>query len=152
MRLRRPVENVLRDRVCKAALDRFGVISLQLNLQFDAGWPDRLFLIPGGRPMLLEFKRPGKQPEPLQNHRLETLVNLGYLESIDAGWCDNFEEAMGRIGAHCARAVETARGSDESPALPSGARGGGLVREPRNGENVGGLRGVRVSQTQRRRS
>src|SRR4051812_29947491 len=82
-------ENVLRDRVCRDALEHYGVPSLQLNLQQNAGHPDRLFLVPGGRPLFMEFKRPGDRPRPLQLHRLETLVMLGYLPDVDAGWTDD---------------------------------------------------------------
>jgi len=54
------------------------VLSLLLELRHDAGWPDVLFLIPGGRPLLMEFKRPGKGLEPLQAERKRDLNKLGY--------------------------------------------------------------------------
>jgi hypothetical protein len=88
--LRRARENDLRDKVCKDALHIFGIRSLQLDLRHDAGWPDRLVLISGGRPAFMEFKRPGEVPRPLQIHRLETLIKLGY----DACWVDNYADAM----------------------------------------------------------
>lgn len=83
-------ERGLRDRVCRDALHRHGVPSLQLTLHTNAGWPDRVFFIPGGRPLLLEFKRPGETPEPLQMYRLGVLHKLGY----DAAWVDNYPQAM----------------------------------------------------------
>jgi hypothetical protein len=100
----RVLENVLRDKVCHDALWQLGVRSLQLNLHFDAGWPDRMFLIPGGRPLFMEFKRPGSVPRPLQYQRLESLVQLGYLESVDAGWTDSYDIAMERIRRAITRA------------------------------------------------
>lgn len=47
--------------------------------------PDLLILIPGGRPLLLEVKRPGAVLEPKQEHTLVQLKALGY----DVDWCDN---------------------------------------------------------------
>jgi hypothetical protein len=102
--LRRTPEVALRDKVCHDALWQLGVRSLQLNLHFDAGWPDRIFLIPGGLPLFMEFKRPGYVPRPLQYQRLETLVQLGYLESVDHGWTDSYTTAMERIRLALARA------------------------------------------------
>lgn len=49
-----------------------------LELRHDAGWPDVLFLVPGGRPLFMEFKRPGKDLEPLQAERKSDLEKLGY--------------------------------------------------------------------------
>jgi len=63
--------------VVREALTRFGVDSLKLNLQGNRGWPDRLFLLPE-RPFLVEFKRPGNEPDPLQAERLATLKILHY--------------------------------------------------------------------------
>jgi hypothetical protein len=58
--------------------DQLGIPSLLLELRRDGGWPDVLFLIPGGRPLFMEFKRPGKDLEPLQVERKTTLQKLGY--------------------------------------------------------------------------
>lgn len=83
-----PKENPIRDRARKLAADRLGVPSLLLNLSKDTGWPDVLFLIPGGRPLLMEFKRPGEPLKPLQQERKDTLKKLSYdvlgpVDSVD---------------------------------------------------------------------
>lgn len=62
--------------VDQAAL--LGVPSLKLNLKGNRGWPDRIFLIPGGRPLFIEFKRPGEEPRKLQQQRHRILRKLGY--------------------------------------------------------------------------
>lgn len=89
--LRRRRETELRERVVWEAA-QLGVRSLQLDLRHDAGWPDRVFLTPF-QPLWLEFKRPGKEPRPLQVHRMQILEGLGY----DVGWTDNYTTAMDRI-------------------------------------------------------
>jgi hypothetical protein len=52
------------------------------------GIPDRCFFLPGGRPLLVEFKRLGKEPEELQAWHLNALVKAGYR----AAHCDTWEE------------------------------------------------------------
>jgi hypothetical protein len=64
------------DVVDDAAL--LGIPSLKLNLRGNRGWPDRIFLIPGGRPLFIEFKRGDEEPDPLQAHRHDVLRKLGY--------------------------------------------------------------------------
>jgi len=71
------LENPIENKVASIA-KAMGVPSLKLNLRGNRGWPDRLFLVPGGRPLLIEFKRPGDDLRPLQEHRKETLQDLGY--------------------------------------------------------------------------
>jgi hypothetical protein len=86
----------VRNKVVKFAAER-GVLHIRMSFRpgVARGWPDDLFLIPGGRPLFIEFKRPGARPTPLQLFRLETLNALGY----DAGWCDSADEACRRIAS-----------------------------------------------------
>jgi hypothetical protein len=37
-----------------------------------------MFLLPSGRPLFIEFKRPGEKPRPLQNSKIKILSKLGY--------------------------------------------------------------------------
>ncbi len=55
-----------------------GIPALKMNVDGQRGWPDRQFLILGGRPLFMEFKVPGEKPDPIQGHRHETLSFLGY--------------------------------------------------------------------------
>lgn len=43
-----------------------------------SGWPDVIFLIPGGRPLFIEFKAPGGKTTPLQDSRIRWLAEKGY--------------------------------------------------------------------------
>ena len=41
------------------------------------GCPDRIVILPGGRIIVVELKRPGEKPTPLQNRIIEMLRELG---------------------------------------------------------------------------
>lgn len=84
------LESSIERRVCQVAATAWGLRNFKLTIEGQRGWPDRLFLIPGGRPLLIEFKRPGEKPDPLQEHRLATLKALGY----DATWHNTVDGAL----------------------------------------------------------
>lgn len=46
------------------------------------GWPDRILIGPHGWVMWLEFKREGKDPEPLQVERIEWLRARGHYVGV----------------------------------------------------------------------
>ena len=56
------------------------------------GLPDRIFFVPGGKPLILEFKDPGGKgaPSPAQEWHVAKLVEHGYA----ATFCDSKEEFM----------------------------------------------------------
>lgn len=51
---------------------------LKLEVQGQAGFPDRLVLMPGGVSLLVEFKRDGEALRKLQEHRRNELAELGH--------------------------------------------------------------------------
>ena len=44
------------------------VMVIKLNLHGRRGWPDRLFILPNGGIIWVEFKRPGEKPRKLQDY------------------------------------------------------------------------------------
>lgn len=115
-----------------------GVTALKLNLTGNAGWPDRLFLIPGGRPFFIEFKQPLEEPEPRQRLIHAHLTYLGY----DCETHSNAEEAITAIRLrldaaakagwrHSARKAAAALAAAHLPKagrkVPGRAGGGGVV-------------------------
>ena len=66
-----------------------GLLVLKLRLLGTIGWPDRLFLAPGGRVMFVEYKAPGKKPRPSQVKIHNTLKRYGFhvytVDHIPAG-------------------------------------------------------------------
>lgn len=71
----------------------------------ERGWPDHIFLIPGGAPVFMEFKQPGEGPAEIQKVRLEYLRENGY-----AAYCvDDGEEAIDILERHRAEGLDRLR-------------------------------------------
>lgn len=93
-------ESEVEARVCEYALKELGVFNIKLKKTQERGYPDRLFWIPGGRPLLIEFKRQGAQPTEYQQMIHKRLRYAGYEVQVH----DDVEEAkralhraMGRV-------------------------------------------------------
>lgn len=114
-------------RACQLAFQQLGVLNLKLNVRGNTGYPDRLFFIPGGRPLLIEFKRPGEQPTPKQLHIHQQLRNLGYQVEIH----DHADRAFRNIAA----AMATARLSKEGCEIFARACRRGTFPRPRTRKN-----------------
>lgn len=69
----RDIEIYLRDQI-KAA----GGIAYKFVSPGNAGAPDRLVLLPGGRMIFVELKAPGKQPTSLQLRQQKRIRDLGF--------------------------------------------------------------------------
>lgn len=71
------------------------ILVFKLNLWGNNGWPDRLFVLPFGTHIYIEFKKPGERPTALQEHRLQTLTK----RKVHAYWSDNFYDATALLEA-----------------------------------------------------
>ena len=91
--VRRLLEAAVERKVAHAALTLYGVRSIKLDSRRSSGWPDRLFLVPGGRPFFIEFKKPGDKPGAKQEYIIGVLRDLGYAVEVH----DTFDEAMGAV-------------------------------------------------------
>ena len=91
-----------------------GIVGSKLVTPGDTGYPDRIFWIPGGRPLLIEFKRPGEEPRPKQEHIHAQLKQLGYKIEVH----DNAVRAFSAV----IKAVATTRLSKESREVLARAR------------------------------
>jgi hypothetical protein len=56
----------------------YAVPSLHLHMSGDTGWPDRVFFIDGGKPLIIEFKDVGEEPTPKQKLKHAILRYRGY--------------------------------------------------------------------------
>ena len=61
-------------RIVRAA----GGLALKFASPGMAGVPDRIVLLPGGRIIFVELKKPGKKLRPLQQYRKKQLEALGF--------------------------------------------------------------------------
>ena len=81
------IEDYLRLRVKQAGGRAYKFVS-----PGNAGVPDRLAILPGGRIAFVELKAPGKKPTALQQKKIQELRSLGVLVT----WADS-REAVDRI-------------------------------------------------------
>jgi uncharacterized protein YyaL (SSP411 family) len=103
-------ESSIEIKVCNKAFG-LGVRGIKLNIKSSTGWPDRMFLIPGGRPLFIEFKKPGEKPTKKQLHIHTLLRELGYQVEVH----DDATTAVQAI----AKALEAARLSEKSCKVPN---------------------------------
>ena len=61
-----------------------------------AGVPDRVFFIPGGRPLIVEFKAKGEEPEEIQAWYLHKLAQDGY----NVAYVDSWESFLTLMKKH----------------------------------------------------
>ena len=87
------LERTVERTACQRALSDLGVASMKLAAQGQRSWPDRLFLIPGGKPLMIEFKAPGEMPRPDQLQCHNILRMLGYQVEV----CDDADDALNYI-------------------------------------------------------
>lgn len=84
------VESKTERAVCAYVFKHYGVVSIKLHV---TGWPDRLFLIPNGAPIFIEFKTPRQKPRAIQTHIHNLIKSLGYIVEVH----DNEQRAIERI-------------------------------------------------------
>lgn len=76
-----------------------GILVTKLQGIGNRSFPDRIFWIPGGRPLLIEFKAPGKKPTCLQKLTIERLRQAGYAVEV----CDSQAQARQAIQSRLAQ-------------------------------------------------
>ena len=77
------------ERQLKLSVAKAGGICLKFFSASQAGYPDRIVLLPGGRQIWVELKAPGRKPRPLQLKAHEKLRALGQ----DVRVIDSIEDA-----------------------------------------------------------
>jgi hypothetical protein len=99
-------ESKIEQKVVKEA-KKLGVIGLKLTSPGNTGVPDRLFLIPGGGPLFIEFKKPGGVLSAKQTYWISALGTLDYKVEVH----DNVEQALQAITKAVEAAQLSAKGS-----------------------------------------
>lgn len=75
------LEKRLEEKFCKR-IARTGSLPLKFISPGQAGVPDRIILIPGGRIRFAELKKPGGKLRPLQVHTVKRLRKLGFIVHV----------------------------------------------------------------------
>ncbi len=90
--------------------DASGILRLKVNVMGNRGWPDHFFFFPveAGGLLVIEFKAPGEEPEPLQLDKIRKLRKRGY----DVHVVDSKEEGIRLLKARM-EAAKGAAGGDQ---------------------------------------
>jgi len=84
------LEKQIEKAVCDYAKER-GCLVYKFSSPGHAAVPDRMFILPGGRMFMIEFKAPGKKltaPQTRENNRLtDQGVNTYLIDDIEIGKC-----------------------------------------------------------------
>lgn len=105
--MRKALESAIENKTVNWARAR-GVLVRKMNGLGMRSWPDRLFLLPGGKAFFIEFKRKDAKPTPLQAAMLADLNRRGF----DAECHDNSETAIASLRAKL-EAARLPKASDE---------------------------------------
>lgn len=75
-------ENETNEKVFERTMSKYvndkGGIAVKLLSQFVNGLPDRMYLLPGGRALFVEFKSTGKKPTRIQEHIIGRIRKIGF--------------------------------------------------------------------------
>lgn len=99
MRRLKKLEVSIEESAVASAEILLGVVSIKLTLRGNVGWPDRIFFIPGGRPFLIEFKRPNEHPTARQAMIHRALRKLGYDIEVHDDAAFALQAIRGRVEA-----------------------------------------------------
>lgn len=99
---------------CRLIYENLGIEGGKLKIIGNNGYPDRIFWLPGGKPLLIEFKQPGEIPEPKQQEIHDLLKGLGYNVQVHTSDVDALQAVI--------EALETTRLPKESRKILAGAR------------------------------
>ena len=89
----RQPEGLIKDR-CREIASEHGLLFWQIEGKGTNGVPDTLAGRASVGIILIEFKRPGREPEPQQWRRIRDLRNAG----VEAWWADSVEVYRRLVG------------------------------------------------------
>ena len=81
---RKKLEADVEEAACQRILLELGIFSVRLAKTSETGYPDRLFLLPRGRSLFIEFKRPGKEAREKQDLLHQRLKFFGHEVQVHA--------------------------------------------------------------------
>ncbi len=92
-----PLESKIEQDAVDLIWKYLGVKGSKLSIKGEAGYPDRIFWVPGGKPILIEFKRPGEMPRINQNYIIDNLLKLGYKVEVHDNAVKAFQAVINSV-------------------------------------------------------
>ena len=96
----RPEEKIEYE-ACDLIWRYLGIKGSKLKVLGDTSWPDRIFWLPGGKPLLIEFKQPGYEPQPKQSDTHAYLQDLGYEIQVHTSVHGAFQAVIDAVAPQC---------------------------------------------------
>lgn len=81
------------ERTASKYVESVGGIAVKLLSQFINGLPDRMFLLPYGQVIFVEFKSTGCKPRKIQEVIMRRISNLGFTVLV-VGTVNEYEELI----------------------------------------------------------
>lgn len=95
------LETKIELQACDLIFGNLGIGSLKVNVRGNTGWPDRIFWVPGGKPLIIEFKTPDGELSPKQIYHIDRLKKDGYNVEVCDDAIDAFLAAIRAVEATC---------------------------------------------------
>ena len=121
------LESKIEEKTCALVWKHLGIKNSKFVTPGDTGYPDRIFWIPGGKPLLIEFKRPGQKVRQKQKYIHGQLKKLGYQVEVHEDAIRAFQAVI--------KAVDSTQLSKESRKILDRARSWCTILRPGSGEN-----------------
>lgn len=90
-------EATIEKAVCEYAKSK-GWLVYKFTSPGHLGVPDRLFILPGGKVIFIEFKAPGKEPTPAQDREIRRIQTQGCHVWV----CSDIEKGKAIVDAYFA--------------------------------------------------
>lgn len=87
-------ESVIQRRMIEK-LEKLGCLVIKIIRANKSGIPDLLVLVPGGKAIFIEVKKPGGKPSKLQEYYIAQLRLLGFT----AFWSNSVEDVVTTVSA-----------------------------------------------------
>lgn len=102
------------ERYFKAQLEKRGALVFKFVSPGQAGVPDRVVLLPGGRVVFAEMKAPGEKPRPLQRAVFARMARAGHpVYIIDSR--EAVKKFMEEVMPDAIQSASVSGGSDSTP-------------------------------------
>lgn len=123
----RELESKIEREAVRLVYKHLGITGSKLIVVGSTGYPDRIFWVPGGKPLLIEFKKIGGLVQPKQNYIHTQLRDLGYHVEVHNNALDAFQSVI--------KAVEASRLSKKGCEVLVRARSVCALLRSRSGED-----------------